>query len=198
MMVALGLDKSPDRVNFANCRITLQPTDESDIQLTFPIEVNIEKIKAGVSREAVWEIHFNLYPDGENFYNSSLRWPHEKQRAKPPVPWHEQLDSFRCIATDLGQRDAGAFARLSVLGGSVFGKQPSRFIGEVGGKKWRAALERSGLFRLPGEDAQVWREKSGKDDENPEDSGKPFDFREELWGELDDRRAIGRRMTPQI
>jgi hypothetical protein len=183
MMVALGLDKSPDRVNFANCRITLQPTDESDIQLTFPIEVNIEKIKAGVSREAVWENQFNLYPDGENFYNSSLRWPHEKQRAKPPVPWHEQLNSFRCIATDLGQRDAGAFARLSVLGGSVFGKQPSRFIGEVGSKKWTAALERSGLFRLPGEDAQVWREKSGKDNENPEDSGKPFDFREELWGE---------------
>lgn len=183
MMVALGLDKSPDRVNFANCRITLQPTDESDIQLTFPIEVNIKKIKEGVSREAVWENQFNLYPDGENFYNSSLRWPHEKQRAKPPVPWHEQLDSFRCIATDLGQRDAGAFARLSVLGGSYFGKQPSRFIGEAGGKKWRAALERSGLFRLPGEDAKVWREKSGKDDDNPEDSGKPFDFREELWGE---------------
>jgi hypothetical protein len=183
MMAALGLDKSPERVNFANCRITLQPTDESDIQLTFPIEVNIEKIKAGVSREAVWENQFNLYPDGENFYNSSLRWPHEKQRAKPPVPWHEQLNSFCCIATDLGQRDAGAFARLSVLGGSDFGKRPSRFIGEAGGKKWRAALERSGLFRLPGEDAQVWREKSGKDGENSEDSGKPFDFREELWGE---------------
>ena len=183
MMAALGLDKSPERVNFANCRITLQPTNESDIQLTFPVEVNSEKIKAGVSREAVWENQFNLYPDGENFYNASLRWPHEKQRAKPPLPWHEQLNSFRCIATDLGQRDAGAFARMSVLGGSDFDKRPSRFIGEAGGKKWRAALERSGLFRLPGEDAQVWREKSGKDEKNPEDSGKPFDFREELWGE---------------
>ena len=183
MMAALGLDKSPERVNFANCRITLQPTNESDIHLTFPIEVNSEKIKAGVSRETVWENQFNLYPDGENFYNASLRWPHEKQRAKPPLPWHEQLDSFRCIATDLGQRDAGAFARMSVLGGSDFDKRPSRFIGEAGGKKWRAALERSGLFRLPGEDAQVWREKSSKDEKNPEDSGKPFDFREELWGE---------------
>jgi hypothetical protein len=183
MMAALGLDKSPERVNFANCRITLQPTGVSDIQLTFPIEVNSEKIKAGVSREAVWENQFNLYPDGENFYNASLRWPHEKQRAKPPVPWHEQLDSFRCIATDLGQRDAGAFARLSVLGGSDFGKQPSRFIGEAGGKKWRSALERSGLFRLPGEDAKVWREQSEWDKKNPDDSGKQFDFREELWGE---------------
>jgi hypothetical protein len=184
MMAALGLDKSPDRVNFANCRITLQPASESDIQLAFPVEVNSEKIKATVSREALWENQFNLYPDGEKqFYNSSLRWPQEMQRTKPPAPWHEQLDSFRCIATDLGQRDAGAFARLSVLGGSDFGKQPSRFIGEAAGKKWRAALERSGLFRLPGEDAQVWREKSDKDDENPADSGKPFDFREELWGE---------------
>src|ERR1043166_6952137 len=183
MMMALGLDKSPDRVNFANCRITLQPASETDIQLTFPVEVNTEKIRAAVARETVWEKQFNLHPDGDNFHSASLRWPHEKQPAKPPVPWHEQLESFRCAATALGQRDAGAFARLLVRNDGGFGERPARSVGTTGTKVWRAALERSGLFRLPGEDAQVWREKSCKDEENPDDSGKPFDFREELWGE---------------
>ena len=183
MMAALGLENSPDRVNFANCRITLQPASGTDIQLSFPIEVNTEKIRAAVAREDVWEKQFNLHPDGDKFYNASLRWLHEKQPTKPRVPWHEQVDVFRCVATDLGQRDAGAFARLIVRSNGNFGKRPSRAIGTTGRKQWRAALERSGLFRLPGEDARVWREKSNIDERDPEDSGKPFDFREELWGE---------------
>jgi len=183
MMEALGLDQAPDRVNFANCRITLQPASERDIQLTFPVEVNTEKIRATVARETVWEKQFNLHPDGDSFYNATLRWPHEKQPSKPPVPWHEQLTNFRCLATDLGQRDAGAFARLLASCDGSLDQRPSRFIGATGDKRWRAALERSGLFRLPGEDAQVWRAKTRLDETDPEDSGKPYDFREELWGE---------------
>jgi hypothetical protein len=183
MMVALGLDKSPDRVNFANCRITLQPASRADIQLAFPVEVNTKNIKAAVAREDVWEKQFNLFPDGELFYNASLRWPHEKQPSKPPVPWHERLNSFSCVAMDLGQRDAAAFARLLISSGGDSGKRPSRFIGATGGKHWKASLERSGMIRLPGEDAQVWRETSKLDNQNAQNSGKPFDFREELWGE---------------
>lgn len=183
MMEALGLATTTDRVNFANCRITLQPTNERDIQLTFPVEVNSDKLRAAVSREAIWDKQFNLHPDGDNFYNASLRWPHEKQPSKPPVPWHEQLASFRCLATDLGQRDAGAFARLLASCDDSLSRRPSRLIGTPGDEQWRAALERSGLFRLPGEDALVWRERSSLDDKAPKDSGKPFDFREELWGE---------------
>lgn len=183
MMAALGLDKAPDKVNFANCRITLQPESKTEIQLTFPVEVNTQKIKAAVSREVIWEKQFNLFPDGENFYNASLRWPHEKQPNKPPVPWHEQVTAFGCIATDLGQRDAGAFARLFVSCEGDLSQRPSRFIGATGPKQWRAVLEKTGMFRLPGEDAQVWRAKSIIDTENAEDSGEPFDFREELWGE---------------
>lgn len=104
-------------------------------------------------------------------------------RKSEPVPWHEKLNDFRCAATDLGQRDAGAFARVLVRSNGDFGKRPSRVVGATGSKQWRAVLERSGLFRLPGEDAQVWREKSQLDENDPDDSGKPFDFREELWGE---------------
>lgn len=183
MMVALGLSEAPDKVNFANCRITLQPVSESDIQLTFPIEVNTARIRASVARESVWEKQFNLHPDGDSFYSASLRWPHEKQPTKAPVAWHEQVKDFRCVATDLGQRDAGAFARMSVRSDGNFDKRPSRLLGETGDKRWRAALERSGLFRLPGEDARVWRERSKLDERDPKNSAKPFDFREELWGE---------------
>ena len=75
------------------------------------------------------------------------------------MPWHEHLESFRCLATELGQRDAGAFARLLASCDGNLVKRPSRFIGATGEKLWRAALDRSGLFRLPGEDAQVSREK---------------------------------------
>ncbi|MFA5159953.1 MAG: type V CRISPR-associated protein Cas12b [Candidatus Omnitrophota bacterium] len=183
MMTALGFDKSPEKVNFANCRITFQPETPHDIQLTFPIEINTEKIKANVARESIWQKQFTQSGKDTGFAPMTLRWPHEKQLTKPPDPWYEEVDSFRCIAVDLGQRDAGAFARLITSNNNNFGKKPSRFIGETGDKQWRTALERSGLFRLPGEDAQVWREISEFDKRNAQDSGKPFDFRQEFWGE---------------
>lgn len=182
MMLALGMDTPPETVNFANCRITLQPSSETNIQLGFPVEVSTDNIRASVSHEALWKKQFNLHPDGGSFYNASLRWPHEKQLAKPPEPWHERTKAFSCLAVDLGQRDAGAFARLVVDSDINAGERPSRFIGEVDGKRWRAALNRSGLFRLPGEDAQVWRAKTDLDERNANDSGKPFDFRDELHG----------------
>ncbi|MCI0541270.1 MAG: type V CRISPR-associated protein Cas12b [Verrucomicrobiales bacterium] len=191
MMKALGLPET-DQQNFANCRVTLQPEklkprkdreERHNVQLTFPVEVNPEKLVAGIGKASLWNRQFNLHPDGDSFYNASLRWPHEKQPSKPPLPWFEQVTSFRTLATDLGQRDAGAFARLVASCKDEFGKKPSRFIGATGGKQWRAALERSGLFRLPGEDALVWREISDRDKLNSEDTGKLFDFREELWGE---------------
>jgi hypothetical protein len=193
MMKALGLPEN-DLQDFANCRVMLQPKklkprndleeeDRYNIQLTFPVEVNLDKLIAGIGKAERWNRQFNLHPDGDNFYNASLRWPHEKQPAKAPEAWHEKEKPFRCIATDLGQRDAGAFARLIASCTGDFWKKPSRFIGEINGKTWRAALERSGLFRLPGEDAQVWREISERDKLNPDDSGEQFDFRQELWGE---------------
>lgn len=196
MMAALGIEKSPALVNFANCRITLQPETPDNIQLTFPVEVSPDKIKDRLAREGVWEKQFTQSGEATGYAPMTLRWPHEKQLAKPPVPWHEQAGSFRCLATDLGQRDAGAFARLVARNDGKVGLNkrgrpvPSLFIGETGDKQWRAAVERTGLFRLPGEDAEVWRKKTEHDARNAEDSGKPFDFREELWGER------GRRARP--
>src|SRR5204862_1519629 len=53
-------------------------------------------------------------------------------------------------------------------------------IGETPGKKWRAALEASGLLRLSGEDRKEWRAPSKVEQERGE---KDFGWREELFGE---------------
>ncbi|MBZ0220882.1 MAG: type V CRISPR-associated protein Cas12b [Candidatus Methylomirabilis sp.] len=188
MMAALGLDKAPERVNFANCRVTLQPQSLDNIQLTFPVEVTADKLIGGIGKAELWNRQFNLHPEGDEFYNASLRWPHEKQPSKPPQPWHEKVEAFRCLSVDLGQREAGAFAIFAARCDDDFGLNkngkpvPARFIGKPGDRKWHAALERSGLFRLPGEDARLWRAKTELDSVNPKDSGRPFDFRDELHG----------------
>lgn len=194
MMKALCLPE-PARQNFGNCRITLQPTGPDDIQLTFPVEVDAGKIIAHIGKQSRWSRQFNVTPDGEEFRDATLRWPHEKQPSKPVVPWHEASDSFYCLSVDLGQRDAGAYVLLEARANHNFGGKPSRFIGETPGKKWRAALTASRMFRLSGEDRREWRTKTAKDP----GGGSAFAFREELHGsrgrmprpdEIDDCRAL--------
>jgi hypothetical protein len=182
MMQALGLP-APDKQDFANCRVTLQPSGPENHQLTFPVEVDVAALQKAIGG-ARWARQFNMHPDGEDFYNASLRWPHEKQPSKPPVPWWETRDSFTTLAVDLGQRDAGAFALIDVRANASLNGRPFRFIGETGEggakKSWRATLAASGLLRLPGEDRQEWRKPS-----EPEAARgmEGFAWREELFGE---------------
>lgn len=184
MMAALGFDQATNKVNFANCRIILQPSEPKTIHLGFPLEVTLDNIHAAVGSAARWDQQFNQHPDGKKFYNASLRWPHELRAAqKAAQPWYERLARFSCVSVDLGQRNAGAFARLTARAESTAPTTPARFIGATPGKQWYATLDRAGLFHLPGENATVWRAQSRCDQRNAADSGKPFDFREELWGE---------------
>ncbi len=177
MMKALGAtnEKAAD---FSNCRVMLQPDGPGNMQLTFPLEVIPDELITGLGKAERWRRQFNMHPDGDNFYNATLRWPHEKQPAKPPSPWHDVVDLFSCLSVDMGQRVAGAFALLEVRANYDFSKKPSRFIGKTPGKKWTAALAANGLFRLSGEDRDEWRQKTSKD----ADKGDGFDFREELHG----------------
>jgi len=191
MVKALGLPEY-DAQDFSNCRILLQPSDAQNIQLTFPVEVIPDKIIAGIGKANLWARQFNLHPDGDDFYNATLRWPHEKQPAKPPTPWFDLLDKFSCVSVDLGQRDAGAYAvfQASANPQKDFGKRPSRIIGETGEglakKSWRAALTASGMLRLSGEDRMEWRAPSKLEKGETE-----FGWREELFGER------GRSATPE-
>ncbi|MDD2675966.1 MAG: type V CRISPR-associated protein Cas12b, partial [Methylacidiphilaceae bacterium] len=178
MMQALGLEE-PDTVDFGNCRITLQPSDREDIQLTFPINVSPKKLTKHIGKDLLWRKQFKQHPEGKQFYNASLRWPHEKP--SPENPWYSKLNDFSILSVDLGQRHAGAFSMLGVCATPSSGqepKEPSRFIGEAGGKKWWARPEASRLLRLPGEDRKEWRAKTSLDT----DDGGSFDFREELHG----------------
>lgn len=177
MMKALGLPE-PAQQDFGNCRITLQPSGQYDVQLTFPVEVDTARLIAHVGKQSLWQRQFNVTPDGDEFRDATLRWPHEKKPSKPLTPWYDTLEAFRCLAVDLGQREAGAFALLEARANHDFGRRPSRFIGETPGKRWRAALAASGLFRLSGEDREEWRAKTSKDT----DDAETFAFREELHG----------------
>lgn len=177
MMMALGLPE-PSRQDFGNCRVVLQPAGPDDIRLGFPVEVEPASIIAHLGKKAVWARQFNVIPDGKHFRESTLRWPHEKAPAKAPRPWHEALDSLTCLSVDLGQRQAGAYALIEAKAGGGFGERPSRPIGGTPGKSWRAALTATGILRLPGEDQEIWRERSSRDG----DQGAGFAFREELHG----------------
>lgn len=188
MMAALDV-REPDAQDFANCRVTLQPASLENHQLTFPVEVDTSMLQKSIGG-ARWSRQFNVHPDGDTFYDASLRWPHEKQPAKPPVPWWEAIDSFTVLATDLGQRDAGAFALLDVRANADFAGKPARFVGQTGDgpaqKTWRAALAASGILRLPGEDRLEWRKASRPEEVRGEQG---YAWREELFGER------GRRAT---
>lgn len=175
IMKALGL-REPAQQNFGNCRITLQPSTKDDIQLVFPIEIDATRLIAQLGKENRWARQFNVMPDGQEFRESTLRWPHEKKPSKSP--WHETCSSFSCLSVDLGQRDAGAYALLNARANHDFAGKPSRYIGQTPGKTWRAALAASGMLRLPGEDREEWRAKTSRD----ADSGMLFDIREELHG----------------
>ena len=209
MMQALGLPE-PDRTDFSNCRVTLQPASEDNIQLTFPVPVEPVKLQALLGHKDKWNYQpsgkggeknfgqFN-YSASEPRVETSLRWASDiafakeagQPRKREPEPWYRKMDSFVCLSVDLGQRGAGAYARIEARCNGKFGtnKQgqpvPTRFVGETEGKQWRAALAASGLFRLPGEDAKVWREQTELDAQKrkPKDSSKPFDMREEFWGD---------------
>jgi hypothetical protein len=182
MMQALGISE-PDAQDFANCRVTLQPVGPDNHQLTFPVEVDASALQKAIGG-ARWSRQFNMHPAGDDFYNASLRWPHEKQPAKPPTPWWEERDSFTTLSVDLGQREAGAFALLDVRANADFNGRPARFIGETGEnatkKAWRAALAASGIMRLSGEDRLEWRKATKAEEANGKQG---FDWREELFGE---------------
>jgi hypothetical protein len=193
MMQALGV-KEADAQDFGNCRVTLQPEKieprgaEEKVrynhQLTFPVEVEPTALQATIGKGARWARQFNMHPDGDTFYDANLRWPHEKQPAKPPVPWHDSLDAFTLVSVDLGQRDAGAYAVVTARAGGDAGGKPSRILGQTGegegAKRWRAELAGSGMLRLSGEDRVEWRDASKLEQSRGEHG---FAWREELYGE---------------
>lgn len=172
MMAALGLkaglrktEKGKVReARFEECTaVALMPEVLPDggkrILLNFPIKLEDDAIARQLGKAARWDALQFGGADGESYW---LRWPRtwideKKERKKaPPAPWWKSPESFRALAVDLGQRDAGAYALLEASSGEPLKKQ-SRKLGEAEGRTWWATLRAIGLLRLPGEDALVMR-----------------------------------------
>ncbi|HRU00983.1 MAG TPA: type V CRISPR-associated protein Cas12b [Victivallales bacterium] len=174
MMEAIDFTiQDPPHANFDNAKISLMPEALDNFQIIFPIEVETEKLHNIVSKKN-WEKQF-LFGGEENI--SHLMWPTDKKKYPPEKFWYEKCQRFSCLSVDLGQRTAAAIARIEV---EAYNSEPQgkyRFIGETKQKKWFAKIIRTKILRLPGEDQEIWREKS-----KLEKGSERFSFREELFG----------------
>ena len=208
MMRALGVPDN-DRHNFKTHAVSLMPDWKAgsrnekpdrlllNFVLTPKEDTFIAHLRKQMGREKwPWAMQFNWNGDG---HDSTLRWPQEdwsKVAGKKDFPgqWfaNPELKSFRFIAIDLGQKQAGAYALMEAS--CCFSneeKKKSRFIGrtEHNGQRrdWYARVVTTGLLKLPGEDAEVFRPEfvNGKPVSNSEG------FREELSG------SAGRIATPE-
>jgi hypothetical protein len=199
MTKALGI-QSDLKHDFSKHAVSLMPdwnagSDSSQpdrLLLNFVLRIKedglVAELRKLMQRKAwPWTMQFNWNGDG---HDSTLRWPHEnwsKVEGKKGFPgqWHASADltQFRFLSVDLGQKQAGAYAIIEVsctLSEAEKGK--CRFIGATGSGEakrcWYARVEKTGLLKLQGEDAKVYR---------PEyKNGKPVigseSFREELSG----------------
>lgn len=130
------------------------PSGDRRFLLNFPLTLDAAPLVAALGKAAKWNGQFARF-DNQLFY---LRWPADKWPDRSPTErWYQDMDSFTCLATDLGQRDAAAFALVEARAGQPF-TTVSRFIGAAEGRKWHASVRTMGLLRLPGEDARVWRD----------------------------------------
>ncbi len=152
--------------------------------LNFVLKINEADLTARLRKSMKhenwpWDWQFICFGKGKaprDFTQSALCWPHEEEKWKwlsaskkkgvPPFPgkWYEGLglDCFRVLSVDLGQKQAGAFAIVEfscVL--TEPEKAKARYVGTIfspeGRKLWYARVVHTGLHRLQGEDARVYR-----------------------------------------
>ena len=171
MMAAMNLPE-PSLQDFSKCAVSLMPNRQGDgfrHLLNFPVQLDADVVKKAVGAESRWEKQFVAYGKSAGEKKWFLSWPREaKPKQKEVGPWWERLNAFSCMAVDLGQRDAGAYAVMDVRVDMDWGKKPARNLGATEGRSWSTTLAASGVLRLPGEDAKVLRD------------GK---WQEELYGE---------------
>lgn len=209
--------KRPNELAEDESDVEQKKPDCYDLNLSFPVILEEEKLKSHelFQHGKRWtlqsypknktqgrvERHAQFQFSGDNDKREiALRWPidreHFPRKGDETPAWYATMDRFSCLSIDLGQREGGAYAVLDVRANGDFGKNkqgkpvPSRLIGNMDGKAWRAALTASGLLKLPGEDAQGFRPRL-KVDENTLRYSKPSrrdteqgkKFREEPWGD---------------
>lgn len=158
MMEALGpLPELPQ--DLTDMPVMLMPDVTASIErrvlLNFPVTIEPEKLIGHLGKHDAWLGQFCGTFD-EPF---ALRWPADGEgkapKGKTLVPWYQSRERFTVLGVDLGTRDAGALAHLTVTADKA-SKSVSRVIGEAGGRTWHASLTGTQLIKLPGEDATVF------------------------------------------
>jgi hypothetical protein len=160
MVEALGVPMPATSDEF-DPAVSLMPDfdEHGDLRylLNFVANIDTATLHEALGKAARWKGNFN----GVKEKNLHLHWPGTLQReikggegqwwSNPAVLEH----GFTVLATDLGQRSAGAWALLRITAGEPHTKRPVRSIGHDGSREWFAEISASGLLRLPGEDAAV-------------------------------------------
>jgi hypothetical protein len=189
MVKALGLAEPPAQ-DFGNCRITLQALASEDkdraeqynIQLTFPVEIQAEKLIAQIGKQALWAKRFQSF--GKRGEEQLFYWLRGFELKNDPArPLEELIQCFTFGSVDFGlHTDSWAMHEVR-LDGKFTNKKgepiASRAITTGAEPPWRLATRELRKLRLPGSDATVWR-KRGKDERDEKDE---FDWREELYGD---------------
>lgn len=144
--------------DLTSCPVCLMPDEtasgERRLLLNFPVTLEPGVLQSQLGRQARWK--GQLY--GGDKEPLALRWPEDEwSKADGGTRWYRSLADFKVMSVDLGQRDAGAFAVLHCTRGQP-AKPLHRALGSAEGEPWFASVVETGLLRLPGEDARVWRD----------------------------------------
>jgi hypothetical protein len=127
--------------------------------LNFPVDLDTSKLVSRVGKAALWEKQFNQsFENGQLKQRFHLYWP-GMENAPEQTWWNNATiceTGFTSLAIDLGQRRAADFALLHA--GASCDSKSFVELGEAGGRTWRAKLIACGSLRLPGEDAEVFRD----------------------------------------
>jgi hypothetical protein len=142
--------------DLTDCPVNLMPdltlSGDRRVLLNFPVTLDPAALVRQLGKSTNWDGQFC----GPKVSPFALRWPADGWPAdKEPSAWYRRGEAFTALGVDLGTRDAGAVAHVTVTPDAP-SKTVHRPLGEAGGHSWFATLTGTQLIRLPGEDALVF------------------------------------------
>ncbi len=152
-----ALDPAPELPqDLTDCPVNLMPdvtlSGDRRVLLNFPVTLDPAALVRQLGTAENWDGQF-CGPKDSPF---ALRWPADVWLpGSEPSAWYRRGTGFTVLGVDLGTRDAGAVAHITVTPDAP-AKAVHRPLGEAGGRRWFACLTGTQLIRLPGEDAAVF------------------------------------------
>ena len=162
---ALGLEMETADPKPFDSAVSLMPDfdDSGSVRylLNFATDIDAEPIRKALGKNMIWDRQFN----GTKDKRIHLHWPGTVDLEKmKTTPWWLNPSvlnhGFTVLATDLGQRTAGAWALMRVTTLKPKSPRPVRSVGHDGTREWFGEVLKTGIYRLPGEDVVV-RDKMG-------------------------------------